>query len=526
MIKDIKNQYSQKIINIKKLKELIGKRPRKKKVILCHGNFDVVHPGHVRHLTYAKTKADILAVSITADRYVEKGIYRPFVPENLRALNLAAFQMVDYVVIDYNAKPLRNLSILKPDYFAKGFEYSSGHMPPATIEEAKIVSSYGGEMIFTPGDVVYSSTKILNLSQPKIENEKLIDLMKRNKITFDVLKKSLKKLKNISVHVVGDTIIDSYTRTNLIGGNTKTPTTSVLYQERNDYIGGAGIVAQHLKNAGAKVYFTTVLGNDDLKTFVIEKMKKLKISINAILDGTRPTTNKNVILSGIYKLLKIDKVDNQPISEKVLRKIISSIKKQKCDAVIFSDFRHGIFNKNSIPDFTKSIPKKVFKVADSQVATRWGNITDFKGFDLITPNEREARFSLADQDSSISVLTRELIKKSKFRNLILKLGERGIVSVRNKKRKNLAKSDKSGAFALPSFAAKVLDNTGTGDALLSYATLSMVATKSLVISSIIGSIAAACECEHDGNVSIKPEEIIKKINSIESSSSYKIQSRE
>ena len=149
------NQYSEKIINIKKLKKLVGDMPRKRKIILCHGNFDVVHPGHVRHLTYAKTKADILAVSITADKYIEKGIYRPFVPENLRALNLAAFQMVDYVIIDYNQKPLKNLSILKPDYFAKGFEYSSGHMPPATTEEARIVSSYGGEMIFTPGDVVY-----------------------------------------------------------------------------------------------------------------------------------------------------------------------------------------------------------------------------------------------------------------------------------------------------------------------------------------------------------------------------------
>ena len=520
----IPQEYSEKIVSIKKLKKIVGDIPRKKKIILCHGNFDVVHPGHVRHLTYAKTKADILAVSITADKYIEKGMYRPFVPENLRALNLAAFQMVDYVIIDYNQKPLKNLSFLKPDYFAKGFEYSSGHMPPATKEEAKIVSSYGGEMIFTPGDVVYSSTKILNLSQPKIVNEKLIDLMKKNKITFSSLKDTLKKLKDVKVHVVGDTIVDSYTRTNLIGGNTKTPTPSVLYQEKTDYIGGAGIVAQHLKNAGAKVYFTTVLGNDGLKKFVTDQMKKMKISINAIIDPTRPTTNKNVILSSFYKLLKIDKVDNQPISDKILNKISSSIKKYKCDVIIFSDFRHGIFNKNSISDLTKAIPKKTFKVADSQVATRWGNITDFFSFDLITPNEREARFSLADQDSSISNLTRELAKKSNFKNLILKLGERGIVSVNRSKGQNKnKKKDKTHAFALPSFTEKIVDTTGTGDALLSYSTLSLIQTKSLVVSSILGSIAAACECEKDGNISIKPEEIIRKINQIQSSISYKVQ---
>ena len=157
------------------------------------------------------------------------------------------------------------------------------------------------------------------------------------------------------------------------------------------------------------------------------------------------------------------------------------------------------------------------------MATRWGNITDFWGFDLITPNEREARFSLADQDSSISTLTRELGKKSNFKNIILKLAERGIVSVNRQKKKNYNGKDKTIAFALPSFTNKIVDTTGTGDALLSYSALSLVKTKSLVVSSILGSIAAACECEKDGNVSIKPEEIIKKINQIQDSSSYKVQ---
>ena len=83
MNNNTQNQYSKKIVSISKLKKIIKNYPRKEKVILCHGNFDVVHPGHVRHLTYAKSKADILVVSITADRYVQKGIYKPFVPEDL-----------------------------------------------------------------------------------------------------------------------------------------------------------------------------------------------------------------------------------------------------------------------------------------------------------------------------------------------------------------------------------------------------------------------------------------------------------
>ena len=125
--------------------------------IMCHGVFDIVHPGHIRHLLYAKGKADILIVSITADRHVNKGPGRPHVPQDLRALNLAAFEMVDYVIIDHNATPLENLKLIQPDFYARGFEYSA-HGPGTQIaEEAEAVRAYGGEILFTPGDVVYSS---------------------------------------------------------------------------------------------------------------------------------------------------------------------------------------------------------------------------------------------------------------------------------------------------------------------------------------------------------------------------------
>ena len=516
MKKNFNNNYSKKISSLEKIKKILGKRPRKKKVILCHGNFDVVHPGHVRHLIYAKSKADLLIVSITADQYIQKGVYRPFVPENLRAQNLAAFEMVDYVIIDQNKTSIKILKNLKPDFYAKGFEYSSGELPPATQEESKVVEKYGGEMIFTPGDVVYSSTKLLNLSQPKIDNYKILDLMELNKISFNSLRDTLKKIKKLRVHVIGDTIIDTHTKTNLIGGYLKTPTPSVLYQETKDYTGGAAIVAKHLKKAGAKVCFTTILGNDKLKDFVIGEMKKSKIKLNFIVDKTRPTTNKNTIMATGYNLLKIDKVDNQPISGSILNRIKDVILKEKADIVIFSDFRHGIFNKSSIPILTSSIKRGTFKVADSQVATRWGNITDFKNFDLITPNEKEARFSLADQDASISGLTQQLDKKINSKNLILKLGERGLFGQ--------GKSNPNG-FALPSFTKKIVDAVGAGDALLSYASLALAATKSVLIASILGSLAASCECEKDGNIVIDPDEVNKKLKKLEESVDYLVSSK-
>ena len=115
--------------------------------------------------------------------------------------------------------------------------------------------------------------------------------------------------------------------------------------------------------------------------------------------------------------------------------ILKIIKNFKENAVIFSDFKHGIFNKESINTFTESINKKVYKVADTQVASRWGNISDFMNFDLITPNDKEARYSLGDQDSTVNKLTEDLYEKCNYKNIILKLGSKGVFSVDRKSKK-------------------------------------------------------------------------------------------
>ena len=113
MSSELIKKYSYKIKSVNQLKKIV-KENNNIKFIMCHGVFDVVHPGHVRHLTYAKSKAEKLIVSITSDKHIKKGTYRPHIPENLRALNLAAFEMVDFVVIDKNPTPLSNIKSIKP----------------------------------------------------------------------------------------------------------------------------------------------------------------------------------------------------------------------------------------------------------------------------------------------------------------------------------------------------------------------------------------------------------------------------
>jgi len=504
-----------KIKTAEQVRDAIGARPRDKKVIMCHGTFDVVHPGHIRHLIYAKTKAQILIASLTADQYIMKGDLRPYVPQDLRALNLAALEMVDYVVIDQDPTPLRNLWVIQPDYFAKGYEYTAdGSIHPKTQEEIKVLESYGGEMIFTPGDIVYSSSVLIELAPPSIAVEKLMVLMQAEGVTFQDLRDALARLKGLRVHVVGDTIVDSYTYTSMIGGMTKTPTISVRFEKKTDFVGGAGIVAKHLCATGAQVTFSTVLGNDTFKKFVLDDLTAFGVRCLPIIDETRPTTNKNAIVAEGYRLLKVDTLDNRSISERVVTQLKRQISEAKADAVVFSDFRHGIFNRMTIAELTGAIPKGSYRVADSQVASRWGNILEFQDFDLITPNEREARFALGDQDSVVRPLALELHKRARCKTLILKLGDRGIITYRTDSH------DVRAFFTVESFAQRVTDAVGAGDALLAYATLAMIATRNDVIASILGTMAAGIECEHDGNVPVTPEQVVRKIDAIEKHARY------
>jgi rfaE bifunctional protein kinase chain/domain/rfaE bifunctional protein nucleotidyltransferase chain/domain len=507
---ELLDRYRHKIKSPQELRRIVGARPRGKSVIMCHGVFDVVHPGHVRHLLYAKSKADLLIASITADRHIAKGTHRPHVPQDLRAVNLAAFEAVDYVVIDKNATPIENIRLIEPDYFAKGFEYSADGLPAKTMEEAAVVQSYGGELIFTPGDVVYSSSRLINLAPPAIKLEKLQILMERNRITFDKLRATLDAMAGRRVHVVGDTIIDSYTHCALIGGQTKTPTMSVLYERRVDYLGGAAIVAKHLASAGGAVTFSTVLGDDEYRTFAVGELEAADIDVRAVIDRSRPTVHKNAIVVGGYRLLKVDTLDNRSISDQILEDITRGLQSVPTEAVVFADFRHGIFNRRTIPELVQAMPTACFRVADSQVASRWGNITDFQGFDLLTPNEREARFALGDQDSGIRPLASNLYDVARCKLLILKLGERGVLTCCGADHESL-----DSFFVLDSFADRLVDAVGAGDALLAYATLAMRAARDPAIATILGTMAAGIECECDGNIPVTADDLRAKIDAVE-----------
>jgi len=505
--------YLKKIVSVEELLKKVGNFPRDKNniIAMCHGVFDLVHPGHIRHLSFAKQKVSKLIVSITSDINVKKAELRPYVPQMLRAENLAALEFVDFVIIDENETPIKNLKKIKPDFFIKGYEYVKNEINLKTKEEIETLKKYGGQFLFTPGDFVLSSSKIIEDNKPNLSMIKLKSLMEGEKIDFNDIRVAIDKFKNCDVLVIGDTIVDNYVNTSVIGNNAKTPTFSAKYINEENFIGGAAIIALHLKAAGAKVKFCSVIGNDSLGKFVKNGLKNNKIIDFTIVDNLRPTTEKKYFISGKDRLLKVDKVENSPINPSLQDYIIKQIKNHKKGIIIFSDFRHGVFNNQSIRPYIKAINKNVYKVADSQVASRWGNILDFKNFDLITPNEKEARFSLADQDTSIRPLASILYDRAKCKVLILKLREKGLMTLRRK----ISKNDFRSFFVIDALQKNIVDTVGCGDALLAYASLGLFVSKNPLIASILGSISAALLSLVDGNKPIPKAEVLKKISELE-----------
>ena len=133
-----------------------------KKIVLCHGCFDLMHPGHIKYLQAAKKMGDILIVTVTPDIYVDKGAGRPVFDQNLRADSIAALECVDHVGINRWPTAEKTLRLLKPDIYVKGQEFENLIDKTGKLQkEHKALKEIGAEMKFTH-EIVFSSTDLLN----------------------------------------------------------------------------------------------------------------------------------------------------------------------------------------------------------------------------------------------------------------------------------------------------------------------------------------------------------------------------
>src|SRR5258705_8186480 len=225
-------------------------------------------------------------------------------------------------------------------------------------------------MVSPPGGVVCSTSRQTEWAPPNLGVEKLLALMESEGFDFDRLRETIGRMGGLRVHVVCDTIVDSYSTCSLLGATAKSPTFSVKHERTEIFAGGAAVVAKHVKAAGAEVSFSTVLGNDAAKDFVLKDLEEAGVVVHRFVDRTRPTTQNERFFADGYKMLQVDRVDNRAVSDRALRYLSESMADSRPDVGIFSDFRHGICRSKSIPVLRDRGPDGATKVADSQVSNR------------------------------------------------------------------------------------------------------------------------------------------------------------
>ena len=252
-----------KIIQIKALKKIVSKLKTKgKKVVLCHGVFDLLHIGHINHFKEAKIFGDVLVVSLTSDLFVNKGPQRPAFNENLRVQAIAALDVVDYVVLNSTPTAVNIIRQLRPNIYCKGPDYKNHHndITGQIREETKEIKKIRGKIIFTES-TTFSSSKLINqhVNLSPAKQKKLVIKIKKN-YTFSQIKKLIDDFKKLKVLIIGETIIDEYVFCEALGKSGKEPVLVLRDLNTEEYLGGAAALSRHISPFCNKVSLLSMVG--------------------------------------------------------------------------------------------------------------------------------------------------------------------------------------------------------------------------------------------------------------------------
>jgi len=472
------------------------------KKAFVYGNFNILHPGHLRLLKFAKESSDYLIVGVISDN---TSFSNTILDENIRLESINATSYVDESFI-LNNSPLDYIKEFQPNIVVKGKEHENKENL-----EIDILNNYGGKLLFTSGEIGFSSLDLLQKEFNQANSSNLVHCLpylNRHNINGGALKNIVDKFSKLNILVIGDTIIDEYITCNPIGMSQEDPTIVVSPISNNKFIGGAAVVASHAKTLGANVSFISVTGEDENSLYTSNYLTEL--SINSILykDNTRPTTLKQRFRAHNKTLLRVNHLKQHSINKDIESSILNDLKSDitKYDLIIFSDFSYGVLTKRIISRLKQlSSENNILMVADSQSSSQVGDISKFKNMSIVTPTEREIRLSLNDFESGLVVLSEKLQKKSNPQYIFTTLGSEGIMIYNSNKDALLTDN-------IPALNISAKDVSGAGDSLLTCSSMALAVGADIWVSAYLGSIAAAIQVSRIGNIPIKKEEVIQELN--------------
>lgn len=501
-----------KIKPIDELKEVVGNlKTKNKKIVHCHGVFDLIHPGHIRHLAAAKKEGDVLVVTVTADAFVRKGPGRPIFNEQLRAETLAAISNVDYVCINHAPTAVNCIVEFRPDVYVKGQDYENKEkdLTGKIFEEEAAVKSVGGKIIFTH-DIAFSSSKLINEHLDVFPNETRQYLKTiSEKYSVDLIVDSLKNMGDLKVLVIGDAIVDQYHYCEPMGRSLKGHIVVNKYISEESFAGGAFATANNASALCNDVYLLSVIGNENNQLDFINAHLRHNITKKYFFKPNAPTTIKRRFIDNAAdrKMYEICYINDEPISKELEEEIIEHINNIISDfnLVVVSDFGHGFLSKKLIDIISRKSKFLAINVQTNSANEGFNLVSRYPKADYVCVDEPEIRLAALEKHLDLQKVMELILQRHEFKDLMVTRGACG----------SLFYSIKDGFYETPAFASRVVDTVGAGDALFAYTAPCMASgmPKDLVsfIGNAVGALAVQIVCNREP---VNCVDLMKFINSL------------
>lgn len=475
-------------------------------IALCHGVFDLVHPGHIVHLEQAKEMADILVVSITAAKYVRKGPGRPYFDDDMRMRFLAALECVDYVMLSESYTVDDIIESVEPDIYVKGEEYAKAEndITGKIAEEKALVEKHGGKIQYTTGQT-FSSTKLINTAMSGLPEEV------RHYVEDFKTRYSIQDIRNwaeaagkLNVLVVGDVIIDKYTYCSVQGLMSKDMGYSARIRHSEEYLGGSIAIARHLSSFSENVTLLSIIGDEEeIRLRLFEELSD-SIKLNLFYSTQFPTIIKHRYLTRnakreeYRKVLAINNIPEKMKYEKDIKETFKaklSEKLENSDVVFLCDFGHGLIDEEVIELIQEKAKYLVLNCQTNSSNHGLNVITKYTRADVFSLDQQELKLAFpicADDEEAGLKKIAEYLHGDGW----LTRGSYGAWGIAQGKIMNC-----------PAFTLTVKDTVGAGDAFFSVAGLYAAAGAPIEIGTFMGNIGGALGANIVGN-----KEAVEKVN--------------
>ncbi len=477
---------------------LLSYKQEKKKVVQCHGVFDLLHPGHIRHLREAKKQGDVLIVTLTPDRFVNKGPGRPVFHQELRMESIAALDCVDFVVLNDSPDAVSSISRIKPDIYVKGVEYKEEEkdVTQKITEERRSVEAHKGTIYFTD-DIVFSSSSLLNQffdPMPKGVQKFLRTI--KGKYTLGQLIEKVEAFSEIKVLVVGDAILDVYQYVDPLGQAGKGIHMVASCREKEQFLGGSLILANHLAEFTPNVDLVTGLGfSCPYESWIREKLNPkvkshfLSTTQKETLIKKRYVLKEGATLSKLFETYSCNAELLEKEKRENLEDLLTSLS-EKADLVLVCDFGNG-FLSPSVAEKISKLPS--FLAINTQINS--GNrglhaISRYERANFISLNEPEARLAFHDRYSPLDFLIEDILSKMQANYIAITRGVQGVIC----KSANSANGQE-----IPALNDRAVDRIGAGDSFFALSSLAAFKNLPVELVGFFGAIAAALDVQIVGN---------------------------